>query len=161
VRQPLVVVNNWMANNLSLGNISGNPSTPILVQAYGPGLPGQNPLSLTLGNPVKLTILQSASGATSAGWTQLTVQSNTADVAVVAIVGGPVDPSQNNAMVVAINSPSGDTGPGTPNPAPAGYYATRQGNVYTFQCNWAGGVLYIANVSAANNAPVTVTMIGL
>ncbi|MEP6567148.1 MAG: hypothetical protein ABJB10_18600, partial [Mesorhizobium sp.] len=60
-----------------------------------------------------------------------------------AILGGPQDASGNNAYVVALNSQYGDTGPGTANPAPAGYYATAKGNNYSYEFNWASALLFV------------------
>ena len=156
--QPSVLVNNWLANNLNVLNISANASTPIWIQAYGPGLPGQSPSTLVIGTPLKLGVLQSAKGTASPNYMQLAFTSTTQNLSIFTIIGGPLDGTGNNAYVVAINSPSGDTGPGTGAPAPAGYYATRGGNNYTQQFNWGSSTIYVSNISPSTAALVSVTL---
>jgi hypothetical protein len=92
---------------------------------------------------------------------QLIFTSNTANLTLVSVIGGPADASGNNAYVIALNSPSGNTGPGNGVPAPQGYYATAGGNSYSLEFNWGSSVVYVANMSPSTAAPVTVQMISL
>jgi hypothetical protein len=157
-KQPSILVQNWMANNLNLTNTSANSATPIWVEAFGPGLPGQSCLNLTVGKPITISTTQCATGTASPNWMQLVFTSNTANLSVLAIIGGPQDSSGNNAYVIALNSPSGNTGPGTGAPPPPGFYATTSGNAYTYQFNWGSSTLYVANMSPATAAAVQVTL---
>jgi len=156
-----LLVNNWRANNLNLANTSPGADAPILVEAYGPGIPGIQPVPLPIGTQLQLGWRQSAQGITNPNNMQLTLTSNTANLTIVCIIGGPPDATGNNAYIVAVNAPSGDTGPGTPNPPPAGYYATRGGNSYSFLFNWSSSQVYVANMSPQTAAPVSVTLISL
>lgn len=144
--QPLILVNNWRGNYLSLTNITPPAvQVPILVQLIGPGLPGLTPLKLPAdGTPVPLGSGQAAQGTTPARLMQVILQAESGNMLVFAILGGPPDASGNNAYVIALNATQ-ETGPGTNNPPPAGYYATTVGAVYTYQLNWGGASIFIVN----------------
>ncbi len=160
--QPLILVQNWGANNLSITNTSLSSNTPIWIEAFGPGLPGAGtPLTLNAGTPLQLATLQTAQGVTLPNYTQLTLTASAGTPAILALIGGNPDSSGNNAYVFALNSPAGDTGPGQPTPAPPGYYATTTNNSYTFQFNWSSTQLYLANMSPATAQPVTVELTSL
>ena len=162
--QPSILVNNWQANNLNILNISANSATPIWIEAFGPGLPGIKPIALPIGATTTLTTLGAdlskavAQGTASPNYMQIVLSSNTPNLTIAAIVGGPVDATGNNAYVVAVNSPAGDTGPGTGAPAPAGYFATRGGNSYTYQFNWGSSTIFVANMSPSTAAAASVTL---
>ncbi len=166
--QPTMLVNNWHANNLNVTNTSPVSGTPIWCEAFGPGLPGQTPVKLPVGTPIALSPLGGgagtnsvAQGTTQPNYMQLSLVSNTANLTIMAVIGGPPDASGNNAYVIALNSASGNTGPGTPTPAPQGYYATAGGNSYAMIFNWSSSVIYVANMSPSTAAPCQVTMISL
>ena len=156
--QPSLLVMNWLANNLTLTNTSANSATPIWVEAFGPGLPGQTCSPLVVGTPLPLTTVQCAKGTAKPNWMQLVLTSNTATLSVITFIGGPQDPAGNNAYVFALNSPYGDTGPGTGAAAPPGYYATVAGNSLTYQFNWGSSTVWVANLSPATAAPVSVLL---
>lgn len=158
--QPSIYVNNWGADNLNITNISANPATPIWLEAFGPGLPGQKPVALPIGSSVTLKPVAVAQGTSNPNWMQLILTSNTANLTIVAVIGGAADAGGNNAYVIALNSPSGNTGPGG-NPAPQGYYATAGGNSYSLEFNWGASVVYVANMSPSTAAPVTAKLISL
>ncbi|MFN3657260.1 MAG: hypothetical protein ACK4UO_08410 [Pseudolabrys sp.] len=155
--QPTIYVHNWGANNLNITNISPAAATPIWLEAFGPGLPGQKPVALPIGSAVPLKPTAVAQGTTNPNYMQLVMTSNTANLTIVAVIGGPADASGNNAYVIALNSPSGNTGPGG-SPAPQGYYATAGGNNYSLEFNWGSSVIYVANMSPSTAAPVNVTL---
>jgi len=151
---PSVLVRNWKGNNLNVTNISVGADTPIYVEAYGPGI-GPVPQLLPIGPPgEQLAPSQAAQGSTTGGWMQLGFQQNSGDPAVFGFIGGPVDADGNNAYVIALNSPAGNTGPGTSNPPPAGYYATSSGNNWSYELNWPSSLLYVAYFGAASLAPL-------
>lgn len=153
-----ILVKNWGGNNLNITNTSITINTPIFVEAFGPGIPGMQPVPLVAGTPVQLAVAQSAQGTTPPSWMLLTFSSSTSNLETLVFIGGPQDASGNNAYVVSVNSPAGDTGPGTGNTPPAGYYATRAGNSYEFQFNWGAVSLYVANLSSQTALPVTVLL---
>ncbi|GLS22429.1 hypothetical protein GCM10007874_54470 [Labrys miyagiensis] len=150
-----ILTANWQANNLTLTNTSINAATPIFVQAFGPGIPGMQPGSLTIGTPVQLAMRQAVQGTTTPNWMQLEFSSSTSNLEIVAVVGGPLDQSGNNAYVIALNAPTGDTGPPTVNPPPAGFFATASGNRYSLSFNWGAASIYVVNLSPQTAAPVT------
>ena len=151
-----ILTANWQANNLTLTNNSLNAATPIFVQAFGPGIPGVQPGQLVIGTPVQLAMRQAVQGITTPNWMQLEFTSSTGNLQIVAVVGGPPDQSGNNAYVIALNSPSGDTGPPTGNPAPPGFFATSGGNKYTLPSfNWGAAAVYVVNLSPQTATPVT------
>lgn len=147
--QPGVLVNNWHANNLSVTNVSLNQQTPIWISAFGPGVPGQTSMRLpTNGTPVPLATGQSAQGTALPQYMQLGMQSATPTLCIFGIIGGPTDATGNNGYVIAVNA-SANTGPGTGNPPPTGYFATTTSNAYSFQFNWGGATVYVVNLSPA------------
>jgi hypothetical protein len=153
---PGLLIRNWRANDLGVTNISANRDTPIWIEAFGPGLPGQSCLPLKLGIPLPIATVQCATGVAKPNWCQLVFASNTANLSVVALIGGPQDASGNNAYVVALNA-SANTGPDGPAPPP-GYYATTTANAFTFQFNWGSSNLYVVNMSPVTAAAVVVTL---
>jgi hypothetical protein len=159
-RQPSLKVNNWKANNLSVTNISPTGANiPIQVQARGPGMPGLLPVNLPYdGTVVPLTPGFAAQGQTLPQYMNLTMTNHTSQLAVLALIGGPPDASGNNAYVFAVNSPQGNTGPGTGKKPPDGYYATTAGNQATFQFNWGAAILFIVNLSASNATATDVSL---
>lgn len=152
--QPSVLMNNWKANNLNVTNISANASTPILVQAVGPGLPGLTPLSLVVGTPLQVGFGQVAQGNTSPQFMQLVIQSNSPTLGIAGWIGGPPDGSGTNGYVVAVNAAQ-NTGPGTGIAPPQGYYATTTANTYTYSFNWQGAVAFVANLSPSTAQALT------
>jgi hypothetical protein len=156
--QPSVWMNNWASNNLSVTNISPNATTPIQIQAIGPGIPGTTPLPLPVGaNGQQLGYGQTAQGNASPQYMQLVIQSESSTTGIIGLIGGPPDSSGNNGYVIAVNY-STNSGPGTGAPAPAGYYATTTSNSYTYQFNWGSGVVFVANLSSLNAAPLKVVL---
>ena len=154
--QPSIWVHNWNANNLSVTNISANKETPIRIEALGPGIPGTVPEPLPIGKSVSLSSGKTAQGNASPQYMQLVMQSNTSELGIIAFIGGPQDPTGNNGYVVQINA-SANTGPDGPAP-PKGYYATTTSNTYTFMFNWGSSLVFVANLSPATAAPVSVTL---
>ena len=61
--------------------------------------------------------------------------------------------SGNNAYAIALNSLSGNTGPGTGTPAPPGYFATAGGNSYSYEFNWGTSVLFVAYFGSGGVVP--------
>jgi len=163
LNQPNILVNNWKSNNLSLTNISPTASNiPIWIQAVGPGLGGINPIALpNNGTSVPFTSGQAAQGTALPQYMNLTMSSNTPQLTIFALIGGPPDASGNNAFVIAVNSASGNTGPGTGVPAPAGYYATTSANQYSFQFNWGSSNVFVSNMSPSTAAAATLSLFPL
>jgi hypothetical protein len=158
--QPSILIQNWKANNLNATNTSANASTPIWIEAFGPGLPGQQPVALPVGGAaITLTTTQTAQANASPNWMQLKLTSNTSNLSILALVGGPTDSSGNNAYVIALNA-SAETGPGGATP-PTGYYATTTGNAYAFPFNWGSSTINVANMSPSTAAAVSVQLISL
>jgi len=155
--QPTININNWKANNLSATNISLNNTTPILVQAVGPGIPGITPLPLVIGTPLLLALGQSAQGNASPQYMQLVIQVTGPTLGIIGFIGGPPDPSGNNGYVVAVNATS-NTGPGTGVPAPAGYYATTTSNTYAYQFNWGSSLVFVSNLSPSTAQTVSILL---
>jgi hypothetical protein len=150
---PSVLVQNWGANALTLTNVSGNQATPIWVEMYGPGIPGVTPVTLTAGSaPISLASAGTATGKSPPNYAQLVMQSNTNNLSIVALIGGPNDPSGNNAYVFALNY----QGPANP----AGFTKTTSGNTMTFQFYW-NTTFFIANMSPSTSAAVNVSLLSL
>lgn len=148
LQQPNVLIRNWQGNNLNITNTSNNPKTPIWMEAFGPGL-GPTPGTLPINQPTAIAVEQALQGQTPPTYMQLLFQFDTSDLALFGVIGGPADQTGNNAYAIALNSSSGNTGPGTPNPAPPGYYATSGGNKYTFSLPWrATSIIYVAYFSS-------------
>jgi hypothetical protein len=158
--QPGVLIKNWKGNNLSVTNISApGSSTPIQIQAIGPGLPGINPLALPVGS-LSLNPGQMAQGTALPQYMQLVFQSNTSQLAIFVLIGGPPDRTGNNAYMLAVNAQQ-DAGPGTDNPTatpPPGYYATTTSNYYNYQFNWGSSVIFLANMSGTTSSAAQVTL---
>jgi len=158
--QPGVLINHWKGNNLSVTNISvPNSNTPIQIQAVGPGIPGINPLPLTVGT-LTMKPGQMAQGNAQPQWMQLVFQANSGQLTIFVLQGGPPDKNGNNAYMVAVNAAQ-DAGPGTENPTtppPPGYYATTTSNYYNYQFNWGSSVIFIANVSGTTSSPAQVIL---
>ncbi len=150
--QPQILTHNWQANNLNVTNVSANSDTPIWIEAYGPGI-GTPPQTLPIGSAVPIAPSGTLEGLTNPNWMQLIFQFNSSQLAVFGFIGGPQDASGNNAYVVAVNSRSGDTGPGTGKPAPPGYFATVAGNTYSYEFNWGASKLFVAYFGSANVIP--------
>jgi len=153
--QPSIWMNNWQANNLNVTNISPNSNTPIWIAAFGPGVPGQYPLSLSAnGKPVALISAQSAQGNALPQYMQLVMTCNAATLAIFAIIGGSGD---NNGYVISVNA-AYNSGPGTGVSPPAGYYATTTGNSYAFSFNWGSSLVYVVNMSPGTTSGANVLM---
>jgi hypothetical protein len=147
--QPGVLIHNWMANNLSVTNISPNQQTPIWISAYGPGTPGQTSMPLRPDSkPVALATGQSAQGKALPQNMQLAMQSATPTLCIFGIIGGPSDATGNNGYAIAVNALA-NTGPGTGVAPPDGYYATTTDNGYYFTFNWGSSTVYVVNLSPA------------
>jgi hypothetical protein len=157
--QPTVVIQNWRANNLTVTNTSRAANTPIMIALCGPGMPGSFPVALPATNTaVVLGTLQSAQGTTLPQFMQLITESNAPTLGVVGIIGGPLDATGNNGYVIAVNAGS-STGPPSPAPAPAGYFATTTTNAYVFPVNnWGSSQVYAVNLSPATAQVLTVRL---
>lgn len=154
---PSININNWQANNLTVNNISTQNATPIWVEAFGPGLPGQTPVPITVGTALTLNpapgTASIATGATPPKSMLLRMSSTTGDASIIALIGGPPDQTGNNAYVFGLNVPSGQS--------PVGYTKATQGNTINYTFNWGATVLYVANMSASTAAAVTLTLLAL
>ncbi|APR75956.1 Hypothetical protein A7982_01303 [Minicystis rosea] len=157
VNQPSLFIYNWRANNLSVTNISpSGTQIPIWMEGLGPGIPGQSPVPLpTTGSPVALVTGQAAQGTALPQYMNLVMRSPTSQLTIITIIGGPTDPSGNNAYVIALNA-AANTGPGTGNSPPSGYYATTTGNEYAYQLQWGSSTVFVANMSPATAATASV-----
>jgi hypothetical protein len=151
--QPQILTRNWQANNLNVTNLSPNSKTAIWIEAFGPGIGAAAPTPLPIGSTVAVSQNETLQGTTNANWMQLGFRFSSSQLAVFGIIGGPQDASGNNAYVVALNSPAGDTQKGTANPPPPGYYATVGGNAYSFEFNWGSAVVFVAYFGSANVIP--------
>ncbi|RZL78398.1 MAG: hypothetical protein EOP66_07925 [Sphingomonas sp.] len=154
---PSIYIGNWQANNLTVNNISQQNATPIWVEAFGPGLPGQTTVPISVGTAL---VLNPAPGATSVaqGVTppksmMLRMTSTTGDASVIALIGGPPDKTGNNAYVFGLNVANAGTTPG--------YTQVTGGNTINYSFNWGASVVYIANMSASTAAAVTLTLVAL
>jgi hypothetical protein len=153
-----ILTHNWQANNLNISNLSPNTATPILVEAFGPGIPGVVPRSLPVGTPVQLAVTEVAQGVALPSYMQLRFTANSATLETLAIIGGPADATGNNAYVIALNA-SYTSGPGMP--PPSGYYATTMANSYVFQFNWGAAIVFVANLSSMTSTAVAVQLTAL
>ncbi len=173
LQQPTILVQNWQGNQLQITNTSQSPNTPILIEAYGPGLPpDKQPAQLPTGSPLSLHPLDTAQGSTAASSMELVFKYATTQLGIFAFIGGQPDAAGNNAYVLALNSPAGNTGDGTSAPAASGYFATRQGNQYQYQFDWGQADLYVVffgsativtpqTARAPSLPPATVTLLSL
>jgi len=159
LNSPQLLMKNWGGNNLAVSNSSyPGSNNPIWICAYGPGLTTDFSPLPSNGTPVVLTMLQAAQGNGSSTNMQLSMINNQGTLAVVAIIGGPVGPDGSNGYVIALNADA-NTGPGTPLPAPAGYYATTTGNSYVFFLkNWGASTIFVAGMSPRTTLNVTVAL---
>jgi hypothetical protein len=163
--QPSILTQNFggpTGNNLSVTNTSiPGSNNPIKVSAYAPGIPGQScvPLKPNDPNPVPLATGQCTQGTALPRYMQLTVQATSGSLAIFALIGGPMDSGGNNAYVISVNdSVNGNTGPGTGNVPPPGYYATTSSNAYPYSFNWGSSNVYVANMSPATTSGVKVSL---
>ncbi|OYY91518.1 MAG: hypothetical protein B7Y45_02880 [Sphingomonas sp. 28-66-16] len=155
--QPTILIKNWEANNLSVTNISASNSTPVLVQAVGPGIPGITPQSLVIGTALPLAMGQCAQTNASPQYMQLVMQVTGPTLGIIGFIGGPADANGNNGYVVAVNA-TANTGPGTGMPAPAGYYATTTSNTYAYQFNWGSSLVFVSNLSPSTAQSVSILL---
>jgi hypothetical protein len=155
---PSILVNNWQANNLTVVNLSVAADTPIRIQAYGPGMPGQCVQTLQPSTPTSVQLGSALTANTSSSSSYLVFQC--AGFGLFGLIGGPNNPpgpAGNNAYVFAVNFPSATT--------PPGYTATTQSNSYRYPLNWSGRI-YVAyfgagRVLAADTFPGTVVLVPL
>jgi hypothetical protein len=158
--QPSILLKNWNGNNLSVTNTSSGPATPIWIALSGPGLPGNYPVPLPAdGTLVSLTTLVSAQGMALARYMQLSMVCTSGTLAIVAIIGGPLDSTGNNGKVIGLNY-SFNSGPDGPAP-PAGYYATTVSNTYVLKFNWGAASIFVAAMSPFTTATVDVALFPL
>jgi hypothetical protein len=150
LNQPSILINNWQGQNLKATNVSAPGSNiPIEIAAYAPGLPGQQCVALPAdGTSVALAPMLCAQGNTLPGYMQVSFEENSGQFADFALIGGPVDNSGNNAYIIAVNAQS-NTGPGTGQTPPPGYYATTTAYAYVYSFNWGVTTVYVANMSPA------------
>jgi hypothetical protein len=159
--QPSVLINNWQGSNLSITNTSPpNSNTPISIAAYGPGMPGQTCVTLPAdGTSVPLAPMACTQGMAAPRYMQLIFQETSGDLAILVFIGGPMDSSGNNAYMVSVNdSVNGNTGPGTGQPPPTGYYATTKANSFLYSFNWGSSTIYVANMSPASSEAALITL---
>jgi len=158
---PTILVRNWGGNNLNITNLSANQNTPIWIEAYGPGFPGQTPTPLPVGPSIPVAMGQTLQGNTS-GWMQLSLQANSGELGLFAVIGGPADAAGNNAYVFAVNFSSAT--------APPGYTRTTTSNTLSYQFYWGASRIYVAYFGAGAVAqsepmlaavPPTVTLLAL
>jgi hypothetical protein len=164
--QPTIRVHDWQANNLNVSNVSRNLSTPICIQAFGPGMPGPPPQELITGSTLSLTPEETAQGATGPSRNQLQLALSASALGVFGVIGGPLDASGNNAYVIAVNAAQ-TTGPAGPTPPP-GYYATTTSNSYVLCFSWNGATVFVVYLGSATVGllelevpPATVTLVSL
>lgn len=154
-QQSLVYISNWRTKSLKVTNTSPGTGTPIIIQLVGPGLPGCKPVNLPLSTQVALTPGGCAKGVAAPRWMQLAFENDSGNQSIVALIGGPQDASGNNAYLFGINF-SSNTGPGTGNQPPDGYYATSASTNITFQFNWGAYSVFCANFSGSTAGDTTV-----
>jgi hypothetical protein len=148
---PSILVQNWAANALTLTNVSANKATPIWVEMFGPGIPGTTPVTLPAnGTPISLASGATASGKSPPNYAQLVLQSNTNNLTIVTLIGGPNDANGTNAYVFALNCPAN----------PGNYTKTTPGNSITYQFYW-NTTFFIANMSPSTSAAVSVSLLSL
>jgi hypothetical protein len=139
---PSILASNWKGGDLRLTNISIN--APIWIEMLGPGLPGMEPIPLPLDTRTTLAPLHTAQGR-GLGFMRLLLESNTNDWTTIAVIGGPMDSSGNNAYLFALNYP-GATLPG--------YTAVTTGNSYSFEFNWSNSAVFVVNLSGEYSSPL-------
>ncbi len=156
---PTLTANNWQSQALTLTNVSAPQDVPIMIQAIGPGIPGITPVPLPFGTPVTLNSMQAAQGSSQMAWMQLLMEVPSANISNVAILGGPADAAGNNGYLIALNY-TVNSGPGTGNAPPPGYFATTVVNAYTFQFNWGASFIYVVNLTPPDGS-LNVTLANL
>jgi hypothetical protein len=159
--QSSVLINNWQGQNLSITNTSMTGSNnPILIAAYGPGMPGQTCLTLPSdGTSVQLAPMLCTQGTALPRYMQLIFQETSGDLAIFVLIGGQFDSTGNNAYMISVNdSLHGNTGPGTGQPPPPGYYATTTATNFIYSFNWGSSNIYVANLSPASAAAAAITL---
>ncbi|HET7234004.1 MAG TPA: hypothetical protein VFJ16_28590 [Longimicrobium sp.] len=162
--QPGFLVQSWK-NAIRVTNVSLADSTPIEIRAMGPGMPGLAD-SLAEGPPgLVLAPASTAQGATEPRYMQLVVQADGGGRSVVAVIGGPVDSTGNNAYVIAVNDTANTGPPGTNTgegpsvrPPPPGYYATTTDNQYVFSFRWNGASVWVGNLSSSQASPIKLVL---
>jgi len=147
---PNILIKNWRGANLGITNVTPpHIQAPVNLQLIAPGLSWLTPAVLKANADVMpLGPGQAVQGPTQPRWMQVMLQADTSQPAVFVIIGGPPDATGNNAYVVALNAPQ-ETGAGTTQTPPTGYFATSAGAVYTYQLNWGATTVFVANVSGA------------
>jgi len=149
---PSTIARNWKGQNLKLTNVSGNNTTPISVQAYGPGLPGTTQALLKArAEPLSMAPGFTAKVRAPPRLTQLIMQADSGDLAIVALLGGPPDSSGNNAFIFGINFAD---------PKPDIYTSVTTGNTATFSFRWTTRI-FVVNLSPSNSEPVQVSLLPL
>jgi hypothetical protein len=144
---PLPSVGVFAGGGLQVTNLSANVSTPIRVQAIGPGISGVTPKDLRAGSTVVLGPGEVAEGSVSEGGMVLKIQANTAGAAAAGVIGGPLDPNGMNGEAIALNAPS--------NTPPQGYHAATTANTFSLSFNWSTGSIFVGNLSSQ---PLTFTL---
>lgn len=150
---PNVLIRNWKGSGLGVTNVTPpHIAVPVNVQLISPALTwlttaplDENADALPLGPG------QAAQGTTLPRWMQLILQAGTTGATVFVIIGGPPAGAGNNVYVVALNAAQ-ETGPGTGQTPPTGYYATTVGSIYTYQLNWGAASVFVANVSGGEGS---------
>jgi hypothetical protein len=154
---PSILVRNWQGNNLNVTNTSVTTATPIRIQAYGPGIPGQTVKDLPTGTPVSVQPGDTLAAIPDSNTMQLKFQASSGQLALFAAIGGPLDGSGNNAYVFAVNFRQ--TQP------PPGYTQVTTTNTcsYTFSWNTRIFVAYFGAGNVVVAAPIspTVTLLSL
>jgi hypothetical protein len=155
---PSILVRNWQANNLNVTNNSNAAATPIRIQAYGPGMPGQTVKDLPSGTPVTVQPGDTLTAIPDSNNMQLKFEASSGQLALFAAIGGQLDASGNNAYVFAVNFPQATR--------PPGYTQTTTKNNYSFSFSWNTRI-YVAYFGAGNviagavAAAPTVTLLSL
>ncbi len=151
---PSILVQNWGSNALTITNISAAKATPIWVEMFGPGIPGVTPATITAGAaPITLASGATATGNSPPNFAQLVLQSNTNNLTIVTLIGGPATGNPpNNAYVFALNYQ------GAPNPP--GFTKTTPGNTMTYQFAW-NTTFFVANMSPSTSAAVSASLLSL
>lgn len=146
---PSVLAKNYLSNSLTVTNFSAATATTIWVEMFGPGIPGTTPVTITPNvAPIALASGATATGNAPPNYAQLVLQSNTSNLTIVTLIGGPADASGNNAYVFALNCPT----------VPPGYTKVTAGNTITYQFYWNTSY-FVANMSPSTSAAVNVSLV--
>jgi len=158
VAQPSTLMNNWKGDNLSVVNSSmPGSSTPIWISAFGPGISKGSRVLPADGSIVVLSALQTAQGNCMATRMLLNMNCDSGCLAVMAVIGGPVDADGNNGYVIILNA-SEETGPAPLPPPPPGIYATTINNDYAMSFNWGSSAIFVASMSPDTTLNVSVSL---